>query len=316
LIMEQTTNYPIVITVYYRQSNWHSLLQFIHPHLKRHIKSNVRDWYCIELGNHQGDYVRFVIYSSGNRENLVNLFSEKIKNYLEDHPSDTVEAVYPLRSYFMDYPNNSVWIDHNRSFKFNYAFQNLNGVHMQISKILIIASENEPITFESICTVFVYMQLGIISAFCPHIDEAATMVNALIPIEAPASLPSTNVIEQKDAINDLFEQLFKENIDILMEMVNDVWQRGDSENELLWITDWKNVVKNAVGDSDMHAALFKLSELIYKQMIFLENTHLPQLSLRLIASVLAAMKDRSSPLSVNYINDQISILPQKFKGQS
>ena len=281
-------------SIYYGRANWQNLLRFIHPYLLKAKRYGILDDYYVQFSRHRGDHIRLITKSSTEQgyTNSQGILYKVISKFIHNNPSENKAQIFPVKGFFMDYPNNSVWINHNRVHNQENAAQSKEqiGMQMQISAAFIAAFEQEEMTLENICTFVVYLQLGMLKAFNPTIQQASMAATELLNWEKKQSTSADDDrIDQTDA-GDFFQQMLEENHSSLVDIILETWELEGLTNPLQWTKTWEKACGKFIGNSDYPNGFFDICGMIYGQINFISVLSLPLISLKLIAKILSDMK--------------------------
>lgn len=283
--MEDNIHPATIASVFYNRADWHTLIQFLSPHLREGIDSKTVKAYYLHLNRHRGDHISLIIHLASDQSMLNDMFSDLIRNFLERHPSACESVHYPINDFFMPYPNNSVWINHNKHRKVFYTAETkpVEDIRMHISTALIAAVGDEEISLETVVTFSLYMHLGMIHAITDNMAEAQQFIKEIIYGNQPDSRVDEYNIAEKDDAWRFFQQLFDENQSVLIQIVDDVW--NGSTDVPPWLASWKVNCKRILDVEDSRSEFLKLSGLIAGQVNFLSRVSLSLLTLKLILKV-------------------------------
>ncbi|RZF60230.1 hypothetical protein [Sphingobacterium corticibacterium] len=287
--MENISHRVIIASVYYNRADWHIFIRFIYPHLSKAFDAGMLNCFYMQLNTYRGDHVKLVIHPAAHCESLEERFSELISNFLECHPSADNEVAYPVNDFFMPYPNNSVWINHNRNQTLLYTDKSnaIEDLQMQVSLAMVAALGDEEITLESTVSFLVYMHLVMLYTICDDFRQAQVFLNELIYSDQTKLPPEEIRNQEKESAWFFFQQLFDENRMLLVQMVYDVWKLRDEENGMEWLDTWKNNCKHFLDGRDLPSSFFHLSGLIANQANFTSAVSLSSLTLKLIHKLLS-----------------------------
>jgi hypothetical protein len=271
----------IIASIFYNRSLWHLLLKdaiesFINK--RNDIIKSFRLFVC----THQGDHITIII-EPVRISQLLQLekdFLSNINNYITQHQSITNLLEYPLPSFFMDYPNNSVWLDIDKHLVLSEEPQKI--AQEQISEAIIGAFEEIEFSIENTYTFLIYMQLSIIRAIFIDIKEAhEKSIELLNSLAKQEKVKENNEITIDKGYN--YEEIklsIENNEEALLEIIKDIWSTNYGL-ELKWLATWISYCKSIVNKSNFELFFINLTDLIYDH-VGLRNTNLAFLSTKII----------------------------------
>ncbi len=234
-------------------------MRVIKPFVLIDEKNSIERW-CIYLSDTQGDHITLAVKSSDMQ--LEKKFSSFITKFLETNPSEKETAVYPLQNFFMDYPNNSIVFDKEKSF--GDTFYHKEGIaEQEISKSIIEAFSDDLINTESAFAFFIYMQLGIVKAVFPDIrliPKDDILQGLKFGDENEFRLADGMKLDQRG-----FIELIETNKDIMPEIMHDIWAENKNP-ELEWLYNWIRTCKSVIGRDNFKRKFIELSHLICSQL--------------------------------------------------
>lgn len=252
----------MVVSIFYNQVAWHELLKdFISPYLQQN-QDTILHWY-ISLSTYRGEHITLEIEFRDNSLQFEEYFNKEVNTFLENYPSPMKIIDYPLDGLFMDYENNTVY--YNIEAHHNTDNQNLTSIiRQQLSEIILCTLEDQEIDIESIFTLIVYLQLGIIKAGFTNTKTARINTLKLV-----LHLTTQDDIDPNDKAKaeetERFIKLFEYNKDIFVEIIEDIWSKEKYEDELRWMGQWENVCKDYLNTNEFHVAFMLLSKIAYQQ---------------------------------------------------
>lgn len=286
--MEEISNTGIPVSVFYNRLSWHNLIKHV-------ISPFIRREYChgnlisssIYLSAVQGDHITIVLIPSDTETQIEQRFSIAAEQFLFENPSHTDPIEYPLKGFFMDYPNNSVWC---KLFAFN-SMNHLTPENMDqhISEAIMKVFENGETDMESIYTFIIYMRLGIIKAAYPDLRQARIEVGKL------AQYAEENIVNYSEEGKDLesIMQLGRHNTGVMTDIITDIWEEVDFDRELTWMKSWIEICKRCLGNKRFQDVFNSISIQICNQ-VGLKSSLVLLSSLKVIASALIPYNEKTN----------------------
>jgi len=273
----------ITVSIFYSRSAWHDLIaSAIKPFIYNEQNKNTDMTYYIYLCTNQGEHVTVVLQRD--KENkLEQKFIKYIEKFISKNKSTTKAIEYPLPGFFMDYPNNSVWADIDNLYTFS-PIECPSNIRYNLSQILIDALGDSEIETETIYTFLIYMQLGIIKSAYPAIKTARNGAIILLKYLSENEYIKQEVtIESQEYDYEDIKLSFENNKEILLEIIDDIWNAEGYQAELKWVELWVNSCRQIFKNSDLNKSFIYLNDLVHDH-IGLGNKNLPGLSSKLILS--------------------------------
>lgn len=278
-----------VITVFYSQKQWHVLVQkLIKPLLKELQEKNLLEKYYLFAEKIKGEHITIAAVPSANTDISNNYLTGCINEFLHDHPSDIVTTIFPLKTFFMDFPNNSVYVNHSEAINLQQelALHPIKSeIRHHVSKAIAEAFDEE-ISLETLYSFIVYMQLGLARAVYP---DAELAINAMEKLKN-GFLPSFEDESEEDAedpeeFKQAFRRLFEQNKELLNEITLEIWSK---EAEVLppWLLEWEKDCRQMNTQISFGEHYFLVSSILYKHLGFPPNAMLTNSTLTLICESL------------------------------
>ncbi len=232
----------LTVSIFYNQEEWHILnTAFIIPLLDSLDKGNDNLQFNILLNSLNGSNVKLILLlPDDDFEDCKHLIDSKLRFFLSHNPSAPVSLSFPLKGFFMDFPNNTYWYNiyyQGSALWFNTMNDNnFKKIHACLSRTILNTLSNERIDNESIFTFSLYLQIGIVRAGSNNLKEAKKLVSGM--------LSCFDQKEEKRMIDselaeDQLKNLYSRNESILAEIFKDVWNRPCSA-DLAWLENWIN----------------------------------------------------------------------------
>jgi hypothetical protein len=268
----------MVASVFYNRSSWHNLLhQVVNPFINTHT-GTVENW-CIYLSSVQGEHITFATRSSSDAQ-LQRSFYDMTESFLSKNPSEKKETSYPLNILFIDYPNNSIQFNKSKALSDSWNDCNQRNKRQDISQVMMYALAHDQIDKESIYTLMIYMQMGIIKAAYPELQKACCHIPDLLHYYKKVKYTSVeNLVSKNESA--AFLEMFENNKEILSEIIQDVWSEN-RDSELHWISAWISSCGDLILKSNFEQTFFILSNLICEHF-GLNDEAMVRLSCQLLA---------------------------------
>ena len=238
-----------ILTIFYDHRSLGGLITHcIKPFINKSLDEGTLLKYYIYIGTLTGDHIT-VSFKPHYLEKKLSIEAER---YLCINPSQKHDLHISDNGLF-EYPSNSVWfnIDHPYFFIDN---KNSIDIDQQISYLIIDALGNVEIDLEAIYTFVIYMQLGIIKAAYPVINDAYKGVEVL--------LEHLNFLQNSSNTSEKNNSLFDTNEEILKEIIKEIWY--ENSLEVVWLNIWISTCEKVLTREKFDHAFVLLSEIIYE----------------------------------------------------
>ncbi|RVU00434.1 hypothetical protein EOD41_13230 [Mucilaginibacter limnophilus] len=251
----------MIASIFYNQVAWHNLLcGFIRPYIQQN-QNNISHW-RVSLSTYRGEHITVEINPANEHFALKEDFCKKAEAFLENFPSPMKAVKYPLDGLFMDYPNNTIEYDiEEPHLTIN---DSLHAVKQQLSEIILYALADQEIDIESIFTLIVYLQFGIIKAGFTNTRTARVNTLKLVLHLTTHDNGDSNDKQREDETQQ-FVALFDYNKEIFVEIIEDIWTKENYETGLHWMAQWENACKTYLQTNEFHVAFMLLSQAAYQQ---------------------------------------------------
>ena len=251
----------MVASIFYNQPTWQKLLcNFIDPFVKEN-QSKIAHWH-LSLSTYRGAHINFV-FQANQGNDLTEIFKISAQQYLENYPSAIQAIDYPLDTLFMDYPVNTVEYDNERLYPTTFD-SSLFSIRQHLSEIIIQTLGEHEIDIESIFTLIVYLQFGIIKAGFTNTKTARiNTLKLVLHLTTQSETPNPNQADEEKSKH--FIALFEYNKDIFKEIIEEIWSDEPYSSELQWMTGWEDECKNYLQDREFHVVFLLLSQIAYQQ---------------------------------------------------
>ncbi|HTH83007.1 MAG TPA: hypothetical protein VL490_08735 [Mucilaginibacter sp.] len=256
----------ITFTVFYTLPEWRNIITYaIKPFLQtEQLEGNLACYY-VYLYPEPTQHITIVLYPSRDHYTLENKFVEQIGNFLSKNQSPT-DIQHQLDNNLMNYSNNSIGIDIEKPIRIAISDDKLQHTRHCISQVLISVLEKNEAEIETIYTVLIYLQLGIIKAINPTIKKARTKaVELLSYVESVDSTTKETVGKQ---VYDDIKLWFENDMDSFTEIIEDIWNTDEYNDDLKWLETWIVHCKQFIKDNDFNESFMILSKLINKHIGF------------------------------------------------
>lgn len=226
-------------SIYYNKECWHILLQdCIKPLISDlHRNKQILNFF-IAFNAKQGDNIRFAVHLPLKRSVKTTVFIDQyLKSFLEKNKSPDVIQTYPLKNFFINYPNNQV--------KYNFFNNTKNPTDGEVltrqyfSKALIGAFKDSSIDSSATFTFILYVQLTILKVlFADKLSAKGALCNINYNYTAELTKEQLHKIEVRAT-----EAFFKNRL-IMAGIMEDVWEHPlDYSSDLKWLQEIETLTK-------------------------------------------------------------------------
>lgn len=161
--MSQAIRPVVRISVFYTCERWTEILQYLDGVFRDAHSSYQLHSFLLLLSHERGDHIRLSLkLKPGGRNGWLVNFVESLGNFISINPSPQNNGVYPIKTFFMDFPNNS--IQYNTFPDIIGKDQCSKSLQRILSRLVIEFFKNQQINFESRLTFLIYLQLGIVKS--------------------------------------------------------------------------------------------------------------------------------------------------------
>lgn len=273
--MEKISSSIVNVCIFYDRLCWHNLISgFIKPFIQKEREAGRLKSYNLSLSTERGDHFKLGVSCVEDSAVVEGKVVEVLQAFLTNHPSQRItKAAHQGKGFFMDHYNNSFWFD-----KYAAGFITLPGltaIKEQISAAIIAALGNEEIGQEIIYSFIIYMQLGCIKAAYPDLQDACTHIQEVINHLENQELGELEGAIKEDSLerhSDSSEHgqellnLFEDNKEVLVEILEDIWNENGYTDELKWMEAWVSSCRSFLGDSDFKQSYILLNHHIYQHL--------------------------------------------------
>jgi hypothetical protein len=284
-----SNNSCIVIAIFYSQKQWHVLVRkLIKPLLKELLEKKLVERYYLFAEKKKGEHITIAVVPSLNKDISSNYLTSCINEFLHDYPSDTVTTIFPLKTFFMDFPNNSVYVNHLEEIDLQQELTLhplKSEIRHHVSKAITEVFAEEEISMETLYSFIVYMQLGLAKAVYPDAEQA---INAMDKLRNgfPRSFKDENEEDDDpEEFEQSFKRLFEQNKELLNEITLEIWSK-EAEVSLPWLLEWERNCRQINPEISFEEHYFLFSSILYKHLGFPSNTMLTNSTLNLVCESL------------------------------
>lgn len=221
---------------YYNQNRWSF---FIKKHLTKIIKSileiDKNAEYVICLSKYCGENIQLnVLTDNSTRKMIIGLISEKTNIFLKKFPSTRKRASYPLKSFFKDFPVNSIHYNlKNSGLSINISLPpsfNTN-LHKVLNRVIISYVAKEEVTEEVIFLTNYQLNVAVVKVLlAKYAENAGTVLERI-----------SQKIKSSDETRERWvNQLLIENGAMLTAIIQSILQTDSRSrrNKYLWMNEW------------------------------------------------------------------------------
>ncbi len=252
---------PIVLRMYYAQESWHKFINlFLIEYLNKiEVRNAVENW-NISFSTHLGTHIKLVLYCSV--PDLLKFkkdLKKEVRDFLSTHPSKTVNVEPSLNSFFIDFPNNSIWYDKDPE---RYLSTNLatHSAQFIISKCILDGLCCDEISDEDLFSFMVYMIFVLLKSYRLSLSEVSSIIQLTIDNMKNFSRPF-HILN-----NELYTNFDAENRDCLSDIFEEVWAADIFKDELCWLNSWVSYCENNVLKVEPVVSFCYLCEILRSQL--------------------------------------------------
>ncbi len=289
-----TNNYKsIVLAIFYSQKEWHFLVnRCIKPFIKELVEQNEVERFYLFVEKNKGEHISLVLLSSSLQEINHDYVRNRIRTFIQDFPSKDLSVAarpFPLQTFFMDYPNNSVCSLPQFAIKFLQEIKshpNRSQIRYNVSKSISEAFIQDEFTIEALYSFVIYIQLGVIKAYYPDMDNPDLVLERLRNA-FPVHFDNEREEEESDDAEfaNRFKLLFEHNRDLLEEITGEIWS-GNSSSSLSWFTTWESDCISMASKIGFEEHYFQALAIVFNHLGFPSNAMMTQFTLNLISNSL------------------------------
>lgn len=246
-------------SVFYTQENWDILLrQCVGPFLNE-LNSSMPS--LVSLNKDRGDNVRLSVYATlSDFEALTQKLSSEIGAFIEANPSVRLPSEFPLSTFFLNVPNNTIRYDMYANLIFTEKSNKEENFKLRhfLSDCIFSELTNSTIDDETIFSFLLYLLLGAVRSYCPEIRQARQQLKSImgkLEQSVIATTPQLNSMSGSEVVQQ-WNAIFEKNKEILMEICMDVWTEDPRPEALGWLNRWeKEVLTFVPADSHLEEIL-------------------------------------------------------------
>ena len=176
--MEANKQAWIFMSVFYRQSSWHSLLNAVREIIESpEVHKELMD-FRVFINQDRGESLRLALkmYHSADCK-ASQIIAHSINKFLRDNPTEPRPQILPINGFFTDFENNTVRYNlFNERSIMNCRFAIFQSF---ISKLLFRFFEDHPVDEDGLFTLIVYLQQSILTGLCSNQKEK---INVLVAV--------------------------------------------------------------------------------------------------------------------------------------
>lgn len=230
---------PINFSIYYSKQGWHNLLKnCLAPLIQQLETAGICSHYALYFCEDQGEHLRLVMYMRSTDLHKVPFYQSSIETFLSAHPTHKTNKPLPLHdSFFLDLPNNSVYInifksDSSPTAQLN-SFQ-VTLIQKEISALMLDAFAEHSLDEDSLFNFFLCLEIVALAIF-------DTLSDAIIFLQADFEkllhqLPVADLIRLEYEADNLINS----NLSDLNQMVT-LLVHGHGSADIKWLMGWLQV---------------------------------------------------------------------------
>jgi hypothetical protein len=249
----------IAVSIFYSQIKWNELInKAIVPFLNTKYISRTLKFYSIYFSKNQGENILIILRFVDDNKKFIDFVTNYFKEYILINPSPNILLEYPLETFFINYPNNSIIINGVKipHFPFEEA-------EIGVTSALISLSKTN-IGFEEILTLALYLQLGFIKA---KYDNYYDAYKGVLEIEKYLEEENLFINENTYLSNDiLIYDGFGENAAVIDQIILDVWMSKNGNDEFEWLNKWKIMSQNLLKRNEFPSTFIQINNQIFNHL--------------------------------------------------
>jgi len=226
------------------------------------VTNNLLDAYTIEFNYLNGENVRFsMLTAETNAPTIANHADEHFKKYFLNSNLFASEIRLPTGEIFMSFPSNIIRyglyppqkIAPNEKRKYSFP--------IELSQIILNALKDDVIDDETILTLSIYLQIGLIKVINNfHPGFISRFRPLILKDRAQTHISDTSVLRTK----------FENTKHIFIEIANDVMDNTSEVDNPGWLEKWCNICEIEINKTSGKSK----AETIYQEMLFTVHKHL------------------------------------------
>jgi hypothetical protein len=243
------------IHIYYHESCWHNLICFLAPILRENVfHDNILKFY-LYLSNKKGAHVRIQVYYQHKNEHIIHQFIQTFEDYMLVNPSKNTIVSLPPRGFFKDFDNNSTWGEF-----LGKDDLGKNGISLQISNCIIDTLAKNPIDFESIYSLIIYLQVMLIKVLNPELSDTLKSMYLIQDFLKKKRL-SDEIASLENCSSYPLEllNLLGENESDLLTIVNDIFC-NESDPDIYWLKGFESIFEEIATENNLEDAYISILE--------------------------------------------------------
>jgi len=246
-------------SIFYNHTESHHLLiQCVRPFITQNAKQLLE--YAVFISSIRGEHITVVFKTTTDDTLLEKKFLKKIRRFLSTNPSSTKPVDIPFAGFFMDYPNNSLWLNLNNHAPRAYQKKQYQLIEQSLSNALMEVFGNDEINSDNIDAFLIYMHLATIKSTHASIAVAAKIASELyLHYDSHFKHTLQETISEFNDIN----LSFSNNKDQIADIILDLWRTEDFDPELKWMTFWTIDCRRFLQGKDFVESFVEISGLIY-----------------------------------------------------
>lgn len=249
---------------YYNQNKWSF---FLKKHLTKIIKSIVEidenAEYVICLSKYCGENIQLNVLTNNNtRTMIVGLISKKTNIFFKKFPSARKRAVYPLKSFFKDFPVNSIQYNlRNSGLSSNISLPlgfNTN-LHKVLNRVIVSYVAKEEVSEEAVFLTNYQLNVAVVKVLlAKYAENAGTVLEQI----------SQKIKSSDETREKWVNQLLIENGAMLTAIIQSILQTDSRarRNKYLWMNEWVHLCNiffnNSEAAEDVNVVFDKWERLI------------------------------------------------------
>lgn len=275
---------PIRLSIYYSRQAWPGLLKNCLTPLIQELKTTgICNEYALYFCEEQGEHLRLILHLTSADPQEILPYQATIETFLAAHPTQMITKQLPLHdAFFLDFPNNSIYINIFRPYSSHTAqlnFQQVALIRKEISALMLDAFADDMISQESLFNFYLCLKIVALAVFDNPLNAAKELQTGYEKL--------TNLLPTADLIHLEYEadNLIKSNCDDLNEMVALIAQ-GDYTADTEWLAAWLQTCREVSATKESINAFWDIT-LLVRQHINFHHTKWSALSLIIVNRLLS-----------------------------
>jgi hypothetical protein len=264
--MKGKEKYLLSVYIFYNQSDWHYLLEKLSSSIIKDVRYNLDD-FRIYLSCNRGDHINIVFQLDKNNMYGVSFLEKSIRRYLHEKPSlDKKLDMPPVTKLFMDYHNNSFWIEEQDAM--GYLSDSLKDIKHELSKCILDALRDDEVDTGSLLSLIIYLQVGFINSFFTEIEVAnrlliATLSKIFIKESDVVQLSEENRMARETVC---FASSLEVPREIIVEIIFSIWNQNEFSEDIRWMKTWNKACRAFAKDKDFQRSYLEIVSIINKHL--------------------------------------------------